>query len=901
MKRIVAFFVVLCCVFSSFTVFEAVEVTQEDVNDTLEILEKFTALGIARENDKNKLDEKVNRASFAEIITALINGNPGEPENNVYSDVNRDYWASPYISYLTEMDVLKGYKDGKFYPEDAVKYSEAVKVLVGILGYGVKAELLGGYPMGYMQLAASFGINLNVTQETELTYAQIYEMLDAAIEVDVLEMIGAGQTDSYRAYDGRTVLSVYHNIYADKGIVTATEATTLTDGTYNVPKMGEIIIDDVVYTEGKTNVSEYLGYSVEFYVRRDKNAAKPEVIYAQPSSRNRVQVIESENINKAGINKALTTYTYFDESGRSRSVSLAEKLYVLYNGIARPDYSISELTPEYGKVTLIDNDDDSRFDVLSVFDVTKAYVVSYIGSDDDKYTIGSLASNDTVAEVKKNDLQIHNKVYKNGSLADMVNIKEGDTILIGENTEYDYVLVYASDASVNGKIEMTDSEGIVVDGQKYKIAPYYKELIKNGYAKAVEAGQNGVAYIDCFGYVQFFEEETIEGLRYGILTQIGKESDAFTTTSMAKIFTTEQKFESYFMRESIIFNGLKKKSADCVDIVKKYTALLDGGRDAWKSEQSDMQLVQYRLNADDEIVQLNTVTVNTNGGYDANAELSYCDTAEDVTGKYYWYELGYDGTLGTIIYGKYICDADTIVFEMYPNEKDCVVKKGRLGYKNLHLYNVGEDKVADVIVTYASAPSANRRLTGDGLLLVTSIGEEIDKEENVVSCLFGYNKNGDEISYSYDADKYASFIKEELNKVDAGDIIRYSLSPSGDLSDIQIVYDNSLKGTYGATREGIVHTEKDFEQLQDTSRVIYGKVVKVVNNTVILDLNEEGGGYRMWPVTGYGGKVIGISQESGRTITIDPYLTVKNIKPGDEILINSSYKGINQIFLWEKK
>lgn len=78
-----------------------------------------------------KPDETVNRAEFTKIIIgAKLGLNPEESASNCFSDVKADQWFSSYVCYARNADVIKGYDDGEFKPANTINLAEALKILV---------------------------------------------------------------------------------------------------------------------------------------------------------------------------------------------------------------------------------------------------------------------------------------------------------------------------------------------------------------------------------------------------------------------------------------------------------------------------------------------------------------------------------------------------------------------------------------------------------------------------------------------------------------------------------------------------------------------------------------------------------------------------------------------------
>ncbi len=111
-----------------------------------------------------KPDETVTRAEMAAIICRTL-GYESQAESSkgttVFNDVAADHWASGYVNVAQAQGIINGYGNGQFGPEDKVTYEQAVKMIVSALGYDLVAAQKGGYPTGYLAVASAEGITKN--------------------------------------------------------------------------------------------------------------------------------------------------------------------------------------------------------------------------------------------------------------------------------------------------------------------------------------------------------------------------------------------------------------------------------------------------------------------------------------------------------------------------------------------------------------------------------------------------------------------------------------------------------------------------------------------------------------------------------------------------------------------
>lgn len=182
-------------------------VTDTGYTDTVdseyeEAVQEITDLGIMHGYpDKTfRAKENITRAEFAVIVTRLMVidhiAKATQPQQ-LYTDVEEDYWAAREIQLVTEKKYITGVGNSAFMPEEHITGEQAVKILVEALGYGDKAERKGGWTIGYMAVGAELGLvkDINFAGE-KLTRGQAAQMLLSALYTDnsdgktLLSMLG---------------------------------------------------------------------------------------------------------------------------------------------------------------------------------------------------------------------------------------------------------------------------------------------------------------------------------------------------------------------------------------------------------------------------------------------------------------------------------------------------------------------------------------------------------------------------------------------------------------------------------------------------------------------------------------------------------------------------------------
>ena len=106
-------------------------------------------------------DETVTRAQMAAIICRML-GYEDQAQSSmgstVFTDVAADHWASGYVNVAQAQGIINGMGDGTFAPDAKVTYEQAIKMIVAALGYDLAAARKGGYPTGYLAIASAEGI-----------------------------------------------------------------------------------------------------------------------------------------------------------------------------------------------------------------------------------------------------------------------------------------------------------------------------------------------------------------------------------------------------------------------------------------------------------------------------------------------------------------------------------------------------------------------------------------------------------------------------------------------------------------------------------------------------------------------------------------------------------------------
>ena len=101
-----------------------------------------------------KPDNNMTRAEFTSaLMRAAVITNPEAQLAEInFSDIDKSYWAYDDIAKAVSIGFISGYDDGTFRPADNVTYEQAITMIFHVPGYKPVADLYGGYPHAYMSL-----------------------------------------------------------------------------------------------------------------------------------------------------------------------------------------------------------------------------------------------------------------------------------------------------------------------------------------------------------------------------------------------------------------------------------------------------------------------------------------------------------------------------------------------------------------------------------------------------------------------------------------------------------------------------------------------------------------------------------------------------------------------------
>lgn len=739
--------------------------------------------------DYESAADTVSRGDAANVIAALLNlkNIPYDGDRQVFGDIPYGSELCDKLCLLVDGGIISA--DDYFYPESAVKYSELLKMLLCAMGYRSYADVRGGYPYGYLRVAAETdltesGVHKGI--DDVVTKADFASLVAAALECALMEPVSFGADIEYSFDDDNTLLSRYHGIYVIEGVLRNCGVRSM-DSAFGVND-NQIKVDDTVITlsDSPLAADNLLGMRVKAYYKKD--GIRKTLSYIMPFDNEVFSVSDSDFDGIVG-----SRLNYYDENGRKCSEKIAADAEYVYNDAGV--YTLSDdMLKNADRVDLINNGSGSGYNVVKVYNYGIAAVSGVDYSDDTVYLKSPVSgglysvSADDFADGKlrfvtpENELLDISKIKKNDILSLMTDEKNLVTdAIVSQST---------ATARVDGVIEDSGGDRIVLDdGREYK---YSKNTADMEYFGILKIGAEYDFYFDHMGRIANVLPVDYGDVKYGYLADAAVEG-VFDDKAMINIYMPGNGgLRVVKCADKVTIDGtVVSDAAKIVELLQTTTY----GAEAVKVVPKP---VKYRLNSDGEINMLNTPV---KGAAETDENIDFVRYGGFKSGTY---------NLETHIFGGQVrVDADTKIFcvpldDADYNRRECYVLndfnylRGRLypsSDENIEFYGMSKDMTAEVIVLH------QRNIGGTDIgqrtpaTVVSAVSKAINKDGDTVCRIKAWENNKEVTVYAsadFDANmtKYYNGADGDIveSVVKVGDIIRYSTNSKGEIVDYDKIF-----------------------------------------------------------------------------------------------------------------
>lgn len=587
MKRILSILMTVTLVFG--TLILPASATEQTSEQFMQKAETLISLKIFTDQSMDSLKpfSKVKKYQLVNYIYAMYN------ECNSLSGLN-----SIAAEFVEGIGVIDSAADLK--ASENLTFDAALKMIVEALGYGRMAQIEGGYPVGYRKIASELEILDGVgTSEGELLQLKdVTTMLYNAIDCPIMIIESYGSEVKYSSSGNKKILEHYRHIYKTEGIVTGNYYTSL----WSIGEVyrDQVYIDSELYSLGKTNADKLVGYPVTAYYYSDDSSDKELVYTGKKTTKYKEMIIDAENIVE--IDDKLTKLTY-EENNRRKYVRL-ENVHVIYNGQYFGDVTAEDLMIEKGSLTLLDNANSGKYNVIFV-DAVETMVVDSV--DFPNKTINNKYHYDGAVEVLDVDTEEKDgelNITSNGRELDISEIREWDVLSVrrskGESRQI--INIEVCTEPVTGEVlSVSYSDKVVqIDDTEYNIAQSlikayeYLDVSGNNFSYAnIEAGKEYIFYLTVEGEIAAAKVHSAAGIEIGYARKLSYDSGE--EIGFVRLLNDENDWNTYQFSDKVMYNGRKKTPGEL------YNAEMAKGNGNF-----EQGLVQYKLDEDGKISFIET-------------------------------------------------------------------------------------------------------------------------------------------------------------------------------------------------------------------------------------------------------------------------------------------------------
>ncbi len=858
-KRIVGLVLALCC--AVFSV-QAQETAPQETDITQDAAyQRLCAFGVLREEDGLEYEQTVTRGAFVEYLmriggvdTAVLVPAGDTP---VFPDVPADHSHFAAIQAAYQLGWINGV-GAAFEPDAPVTQAEACKMLLGALGYGAIAENRGGYPIGYLVLAAQTGLLRGSTDsgDDSVTPQVLVQMLANALDTEPLEQTAVGDEITYETSRGTTLLNRNFDIYRVDGIVDSDPYTSLLGATRT--GMGHITIDGTDYTDPDGQGQALLGTAVRAYYREEAGADQRELVFASLSDNNEITVVAPEDIVRGRVSN--TQFAYYDqEHSGVQQEPLSRSVTLLYNG-KQTAMDAALLCPQEGQVVLIDNNTDGSIDVVKV---TSYRVLVVDGVSPSTGTVSDKLGGESLV-LDPNDKNCDVAVEIDGKSAQVSQLAEWNVVFYAEadGSGRGKKTLVASTTSVEGTVEAVSEDTVTVGGVEYQCS--------ESLAVLPEAGMYATFYLDPAGKIA--AKQSSKDIVYGYLNVL-YQSDMGDV--QARIFTENNRWVSLTFQGKVKFNGQSIPAAECWEKL--------GGTDA----AAYRQLITYRVNDAALITELNTAVKVEEPWSEEEQQLIdgnvFRLSREIPSARFRLSTQSFDGDISL--------GGDTKIFSI-PQQQDgaeaeekdfSIISSSSFGrdktYTNIFAYDADELGKAKACVIIGKAAEVDNSQRLSSIMVVQSVGEAANGEGERIYVIRGMYSQYDMKVYTRDKE-----VLDGIGGLQEGDVVQFAYNEQGYVVKIDVIY----RAADGAQQQFLKNA------LYDVNTFVAGRVHRVdvgqgrivieygAGSVVVLSLEKVSSVYQH-----------DAAQPQDKTTIV----SVNDIQTGDWVLVGARYFEIAEMVL----
>lgn len=404
-------------------------------------------------------ESEITRGLFAASVEHLLY-EEGYSASANFRDVPAYHKYSNEIARLGSMGIINGDGNGNFLPDNNIKLQEAISIAVNALGYKEIAANRGTWTNGYYSVAVMLNLYTGIDGKGDeaLSYNDyiclMYNICEAQPLIEYEYIV---ENTEYRQ-SGFGLL--------DRKL--SRMNLEIVEGVLSNINNEKVTIGSKVYVNKSSMGAEFLGYKV--IAIKDRNTG---VIKAGTacSVYNEVLELGEDEIVSIDFNKLV----YEKGKNKTETIDISDFSGIVKNGTALNSVGRDDISLVNGKILLIDNDRDMKYDFLNIISA-EYFTIERLSTNTHIITAESGMSGENVSIYfdTENEDVYHIATDAEGNSMKLENLEKGDSFRLinskdGKRTE----LKLLEEETLESFEMMDNSDGIVLitkDGTEYGIA-----------------------------------------------------------------------------------------------------------------------------------------------------------------------------------------------------------------------------------------------------------------------------------------------------------------------------------------------------------------------------------------------------------------------------------------------
>lgn len=475
MKKLLALVLALTLALGTFTFVAAApeDVVGEDCENAVARLGALDILA-GYPDGTFRPEQPVTRAEFAKIIVSAMG--VGEAAQYAagatkFADVPADHWATGFINVAVDVGIINGYPDGTFLPENQVTFAEAIKMIVAALGYTPKAEAMGGYPGGYLAVAAEEEITdgVSVISTLSANRGDVAMMVNNSLEVYLMEQTAYGDRPTWEASETRTLLNTKLGVKESKGIVediAKTGTKKLSENEFELECEAKDGVSGIYEMAIDANTESLFLKEVKVLYKEKGGAKKVVWVGVETADKDIVfdtVVIGGKNNDDKEVELKVADKKYAWLDGK---IADAE-IYINYEKYSASSKTAKDLEGYYGYFVF----DGKEIKAANLFEFDDKGFVTDVLKDEIEYVDLYDAEEQVLVLDDYDEIFVYNKDFTAAKLDD---VDEGSVIFYWEDDDELFLMVVNETAE--GEIGRVRDDRVTIDGKNYVRAKNDNEI-----------------------------------------------------------------------------------------------------------------------------------------------------------------------------------------------------------------------------------------------------------------------------------------------------------------------------------------------------------------------------------------------------------------------------------------